>query len=782
MDKRTLLLSVCLALMLFGANLYFNSKREAKTKALHQEQAANARAERHQLIEKVRERTASAAELPLAGGAIQIGDSRLSFNQGGAPRLEGAKLKTVALPMEGEHDLQLVAFGSDGPKVTYAQWKEGQFEIPLSAPARDAIALWKSGDGYHPVGIYWSEEESFSPLSKVPALAQAVDTVAADSGNGQEQSQSYYVLENGFQQVVLTNVGGAITEINLPFASDENKSVVKEIGIDREMEEDHPANDLFPDYPFYTAGSSPTGPFTFNEKRELGGFYPLLRRDLILPRSGKIQKVPPRYYALNLISKYPELSELVYEVTYFDERKIVMEANQNHRRIIKTFELPSDPLASPYMIDATIEIEGSSEGLWVTTGVPDVELVGNRPAPALKVRNTRNQKSDVSKISLPKIGKPVRQSGGSPDWISNANAYFSLILTPEQIGSGGYRAEMVPVTEVPSRLQALNVPYQQFKPAEMTGYAMQVPFPSESGKFRVRFYGGPLQSRILKTLDETYTDPETGQSPGYIGAKSFHGLFKFISRPFSKFLFVILQFWYFLTSSWGISIILLTVVLRLVLFPLNAWSLKSMRRMQKIQPKVQALQKKYKKDQKKAQMEVMNLYRQEKVNPLMGCLPMLIQMPFLIAMFDLLKSSFDLRGASFIPGWIDNLTAPDVVFSWSKPIFFFGTSLHLLPLMLAGVMFLQQRMMSKLPKDKSTWTDQQRQQRMMGNMMVVLFSILFYNFASGLNIYWLSSMGLSIVQQYFTGRSLDKKDELDKKKKANKPSGKKRRLKTSRSG
>ena len=192
-----------------------------------------------------------------------------------------------------------------------------------------------------------------------------------------------------------------------------------------------------------------------------------------------------------------------------------------------------------------------------------------------------------------------------------------------------------------------------------------------------------------------------------------------------------------------------------MLYPLNAWSFKSMKRMQQLAPEITLIQEKYKKDPKKSQIEIMNLYRERKVNPFTGCLPLLIQMPFLIGMFDLLKSTFALRGASFIPGWIDNLTAPDVLFSWSYPIPFVGTEFHLLPFILGAVMFFQQRMSASAPKDPKAMTDQQRQQKAMGNIMVVVFTIMFYHFPSGLNIYWLSSMLLGMLQQWYTNKKLD---------------------------
>ena len=124
-------------------------------------------------------------------------------------------------------------------------------------------------------------------------------------------------------------------------------------------------------------------------------------------------------------------------------------------------------------------------------------------------------------------------------------------------------------------------------------------------------------------------------------------------------------------------------------------------------------------------------------------------MPFLIGMFDLLKSTFQLRGAVFIPGWINNLSAPDVVFSWGFPVFFFGTSFHLLPIILGAVMYMQQKMSSPLPKDPKMLTDQQKQQKMMGNIMTIVFTVMFYHFPSGLNIYWLSSLLLAMLQQWW---------------------------------
>jgi YidC/Oxa1 family membrane protein insertase len=473
---------------------------------------------------------------------------------------------------------------------------------------------------------------------------------------------------------------------------------------------------------------------------------------LIEKRNRKSIKIEPRYYALNIVSEYPETAELIYEVKYFSKDKIVFETVQHHRTIRKTFSLAAEDQGAPYTLNLTVEIEGDGRGLWLTSGIPEVEWISGGPAPTLKYRITRNHKPSVENIDLPKDAFTL--SSVYPDWIGNSNGFFGTILNPITPINPGFRAQYVSGNAVPSRLIEIEQDYQKYKAQDLPGYMMMLPLNSKGGSMEFHVYAGPFADDTLAAVDKFYSDPATGYNPDFIAAQSFHGWFSFISEPFADFLFILMKFFHYLTNSWALSIILLTVALRLMLYPLNAWSMKSMAKMQQIAPEVTAIQEKYKKDPKKVQVEIMNLYRARGVNPMSGCLPMLIQMPFLIGMFDLLKSTFELRGASFIPGWIDDLTAPDVLFSWNTPIFFIGNQFHLLPILLGLVMFLQQRMSTTLPKDPKLWTEQQRQQRTMGTIMSLVFAVMFYNFPSGLNIYWLSSMLLSILQQWWTQRRL----------------------------
>lgn len=817
MDKRTILFVLCLTLALFGVNWYFEGQNQEKLKHWTEQQKAKNLQTQHALVKEIEQRTVDAHSLPLVnlytdeqasqflttgveieGGVLALNwdnkqvpqtvYSRKSHETGQAQALhalfsepkkgqpaayvsaEQKKIKIGYLPDFGSYDLQLIEPTQTGePKILLGQYKDGNLTIPaiklaylkreMAEPEKrqdvrlpsNAIALLKTTTGFLPVGMYENATNSLRLLDEFPAarnfisLPEVKQAVTAS----QKGEEKFFVLENAYQQIVFSNYGGAIVEINLPFQSHADQlSVVKEIEYDRDMVKEHPYNAYFPAHSYYTPG------LELHQRGVLGGYYPLLRRDLIEKGPKNSIRIPPRFYATNIVSEYPEVAELVYEVKKFDQNSIVFEANQPHRKITKTYTLKNNEEAAPYIFDLAIDIEGDARGLWLTSGVPEVEWISGAPAPALKYRITRNQKSSVENIDLPKDAMTV--SSIYPDWIVDSNGFFGMIMDPLSKIDAGYRVQEVSGTIAPSRLVELDDQYDRFKPASMPGYMTLLPLASGGGTMNFRVFSGPFAESILKKVDELYSDPATGYNPDYIASQTFHGWFSFISEPFAKFLLILMKFFYQITGSWAFSIILLTIALRIMMYPLNAWSSKSMIRMQQIAPEVTALQEKYKKDPKKAQIEIMALYREKGVNPISGCFPLLIQMPFLIGMFDLLKSTFELRGAGFIPGWIDDLAAPDVLFSWNTPIFFIGNQFHLLPILLGAVMFLQQRYMSSAPKDPKLMTDQQRQQRSMGTVMTVVFTIMFYNFPSGLNIYWLSSMLLGMLQQWWTTKQMQK--------------------------
>lgn len=683
------------------------------------------------------------------------------------------------LPDFGRFDLQLLSFSPEDKNkpftVTSADYTDGHFSVPLEqlnklkkdvseegalpleVSLKNSLVLMKTDKGYLPVAVYKVDTQSVVFLEDISDLSSRVYVPEAKNGYGLNNyaEEKFFVLENDYQQLVFSNVGGALVEINLPFATKANKeSVVRPIEFDRDIVEHHPYNARFPSKPFYTASDKPEGPYMEHIEGKLGGYYPLLRRDLIESHHRKSIRIEPRFYALNIVSEYPEVAKQIYTVKQFDKQTIVFESEQHHRKITKTYSIAVEEKGAPYSIDLTIDIQGDARGLWLTTGIPEVEWISGGPAPALKYRMTRQGKSEVEAIDLPKDA--ITNTSVYPDWVCNSNGFLGMILNPVTEVDPGFRAQMIPGINTPSRLLEIDQDYNRFSAQNLPGYLMLLPLKSSGGSMKFHFFAGPFADDVLKEVDHFYSDPETGYNPDFLAAQTFHGWFAFISEPFADFLFILMKLFHRITGSWAFSIVLLTVALRLMLYPLNAWSMKSMAKMQQVAPEVTAIQEKYKKDPKKAQIEIMNLYRERGINPMTGCLPLLIQMPFLIGMFDLLKSTFELRGASFIPGWIENLTAPDVLFSWKTPIFFIGNQFHLLPILLGAVMFLQQRMSTTLPKDPSLWTEQQRQQRAMGTIMTVVFTIMFYNFPSGLNIYWLSSMLLGIIQQWWIQKSISK--------------------------
>lgn len=792
MNTRSLIFVLILSAVLFFTNQWFSTGRQKKyAEELKQKEAVQTKKEASE-DQETASRVAKERDLPLSHlyadlqgnaplfGAISLGnDSYLTLSWDDKMpeevfalkgktfipiyRVQGKKEKgtlvlysaaqkpeilSAYLSPLGVQDLQLVSFiDPQSMNITLGEYENNRLRFPSDVPLNNAIALYKLEGKYFPVGLFDSDNERFIPFADMPQFKDVVAYYSETLTERISKKEELYVLQNDTLQLVFSNLGGAISEINLPFKKDSPKSVVLPVNFDRTIEKKYPSNARFPNEPYYLVEKDSVKPVA--KKPVEGGFYPLLRRGIAKGTAYPPYKAPPRYYAFDVVSEDPETAQALYKVTQFNSEMIEFTASFPNRRIIKTFRLPPKNEKAPYCFFATVKVEGDSRGLWVTSGVPEVELISGSPAPIIKYSTVQNQKRVVEKLSLPKGSTTL--SSAKPDWVANSNGYFALIMDPLSEVGIGFQANFVPGNLDPSRIVIIDSQHDLYPVNKYPGYEVHFPLPKSSQPLTFRLYTGPLENNVLKQVDATYTNQVTGYTPRYVDTQSFHGWFSFISEPFAKFLFLIMSFFYTITHSWGFSIILLTVVLRIILYPLNAWSIKSTLKLQEVSPKVQQLQEKYKKDPKRVQIEMMQLYKEHKVNPFGGCLPLIIQMPFLFGMFDLLKSTFSLRGASFIPGWINNLTAPDVLFSWSYPIPFIGTEFHLLPILIGIVMFFQQKFMN--PKNKgAVLTDQQKQQQKMGSIMTIVMTVLFYKFPSGLNLYWLSSMLLQILQQWYTGK------------------------------
>ncbi len=230
-----------------------------------------------------------------------------------------------------------------------------------------------------------------------------------------------------------------------------------------------------------------------------------------------------------------------------------------------------------------------------------------------------------------------------------------------------------------------------------------------------------LSSVYLGPKDLNYLEKEKGE----LGRVVSFGFFDPVAKP----MLFILNLFYKFIPNYGLAIIFLSLGIKAIFWPLTHKSQKSMKEMQKIQPKIAELKEKYKDNKEELNRKTMEFYKTNKVNPLGGCLPILIQIPVFFALYRVLLNSIELRHASFIPFWINDLAAKDPT--------------YVSPLLMGASMFLQQKM-------TPTVGDPAQAKIML--VMPIMFTFMFLSFPSGLVIYWLISNVLSIVQQYYINK------------------------------
>ena len=246
-----------------------------------------------------------------------------------------------------------------------------------------------------------------------------------------------------------------------------------------------------------------------------------------------------------------------------------------------------------------------------------------------------------------------------------------------------------------------------------------------TGAFDAKLYAGPQDQDRLKEL-----------APG-LELVVDYGWLTIIAQP----MFWLLKWLHAALGNWGLAIIALTVIIKAVFFPLSAASYKSMARMKKVTPRMTQIRERYGNDRTKMNQAMMELYKEEKINPLGGCLPIVIQIPVFIALYWTLLASVEMRHAPFY-GWITDLSAPDPY--------------YILPIIMAVSMFVQTRM-NPTPPDPI--------QAKMMMIMPVVFSVFFFFFPAGLVLYWVVNNILSIAQQWQITRMIESGVDPDKKKK-----------------
>jgi len=221
----------------------------------------------------------------------------------------------------------------------------------------------------------------------------------------------------------------------------------------------------------------------------------------------------------------------------------------------------------------------------------------------------------------------------------------------------------------------------------------------------------------------------------------------------------IMEIIYKIIPNWGVAIIIMTILLKLGMYPLTKKSSMSTLKMQELQPKMTEIQEKYKDKPEKLNVELAKLYQEAGYNPLTGCLPLLLQFPLIIAMFNLFNNYFEFRGAMFIPGWIPDLSVGDSIYTLGFNIPLLGNNIRLLPIIYLGSQLLYSKI-AQAGNGSAT------QMKLMMYIMPIMFFFMFYNAPSGLILYWTVSNLLQLVQQVYINKIMhEKKAELAAKKK-----------------
>jgi YidC/Oxa1 family membrane protein insertase len=239
-----------------------------------------------------------------------------------------------------------------------------------------------------------------------------------------------------------------------------------------------------------------------------------------------------------------------------------------------------------------------------------------------------------------------------------------------------------------------------------------------------------------------------------------------IINPLAFAILAIMKAMYTVIHNYGVVIIILVFLMRLILHPITKKSQVSMSKMSQLAPRAEEIKKKYANNKAEMNKKLMELYREQGASPIMGFLPMMVQMPIWIALWSAVYTSIDLRGAAFLPFWITDLSVPDALIRWSPitiPLLGWKVaSLNVLPLLMGLAFYLQQKLM---PTQVNAATNPQmaQQQKMMMIMMPLLFPLMLYNGPSGVNLYIMASTFAGVIEQHVIRKHIRQREEAEAK-------------------
>ncbi|MCG6915401.1 membrane protein insertase YidC [bacterium BMS3Abin03] len=325
------------------------------------------------------------------------------------------------------------------------------------------------------------------------------------------------------------------------------------------------------------------------------------------------------------------------------------------------------------------------------------------------------------------VGEKVQEDyHGRIDWIAVRNKYFAAVIIPDNPSNvdGAY-------------LEGDREQISAHGVEEYYNARLILPFKNTDNETRsFKLYIGPVDYNKLKSLGS--------HLKALVDFGSFFGL-KFVVRPIAEYVLLpLFNFLHLFIPNYGFVIVVFSLIIKIVVYPLTKQSYQSMKKMQLLQPKIAEIKEKYKDDQQKLNKETMKLYQTYGVNPAGGCLPMLLQMPIFVALWGLFRTAIELRQQPFIL-WIKDLSQPDVIYNLGFKLPLFGIQeISGLALLMGITTFIQQKMTMKDPKQKA-----------MVYVMPIFLTILFMSFPSGLNLYYFLFNLFSIAQQQYINHKHD---------------------------
>ncbi|MDO8140438.1 MAG: membrane protein insertase YidC [Candidatus Brocadiales bacterium] len=420
-----------------------------------------------------------------------------------------------------------------------------------------------------------------------------------------------------------------------------------------------------------------------------------------------------------------------YNILEQSANKIVFTAKlEEGINIIKTVDLPSDK----YNVNMDIALENTTDtevqfsysviasSMITHEGVPATDMAA---VAGIDVGNKRTKLLHTAPKQFPSRNESV-----GIVWAGSTNKYFATIMKP--VSNDSVASINAQAFDALGALSNEKADTGDFMVSLQTN-KFRIP-PHQSVEHSYLYFMGPKKEEVLAQYDT-------------LDALLSYGWLTLISKALLAFLNAVHR----VIPNYGISIIILTIIIKAILFPLTRKSQISMFRMQQLQPMINQLKEKYKHDKQRMGKEQMLLFKKYGANPMSGCLPMLLQLPVFFALFRTLQLSFEMRQAPFLL-WVNDLSRPDTLLHFAFSIPFIGNTLNILPLIMTAASFAQMKLTPKAP---AADPQAQAQQKMM-SFMPIIFAFILYHMPSGLTVYWTTSTIFSIIEGLVIRRSIKK--------------------------